>query len=322
MSHLSEGRLHAYLEGECVPAEAEAVERHVEECPGCAARLEEARESIEGASELLSHLEPRPTPAPAWRELEERAAARRGDDGSARWWRPALAWAATVALAFGVGWYAAPPGGLAPEQSRVALSDQRVRDDRPGLREGRREAQRAPSRTEADAPEPGPDASRAQAAAPRAREERERAEGEALDTAAGRAASSEVRVRTLPIRAEEAALWLGGPLRELPGHRRVAVEVGPAALLPGAEAGLPVVRSVYEREGGARVVLYQQPLPAPGAGSGRVEDAFAERPAQAKRAERRAGEEGVYRWRREGYLLAVEGPLSADSLRALARGVR
>jgi hypothetical protein len=100
MSHVDDGTLHAYLDGELAPVEIEQLESHLAGCSGCRARLDEERALIERAARLLGvavppgpdHAAPplhqlRP-PRPVWRRL-----------------RVPLAWAATVVLALGLGWY-------------------------------------------------------------------------------------------------------------------------------------------------------------------------------------------------------------------------
>lgn len=122
MPHIEDGTLHTYLDGECRPAEREAVESHLSVCEACRARLSEARSEIESASGLLSQLEPGPVQGPTWPELEERAAARAGAGGRdtaggrRRGWGPGLAWAASVMIAFGAGWLAHSEG-LVPVRS-------------------------------------------------------------------------------------------------------------------------------------------------------------------------------------------------------------
>ena len=53
MSHVDEGTLHAYLDGELAPVERERVDTHLKGCPACQARLAEERAILERASRLL-----------------------------------------------------------------------------------------------------------------------------------------------------------------------------------------------------------------------------------------------------------------------------
>src|SRR6266702_7658635 len=53
MSHVDEGTLHAYLDGELPTVERAAVERHIAECATCRANLAEERALLERATALL-----------------------------------------------------------------------------------------------------------------------------------------------------------------------------------------------------------------------------------------------------------------------------
>jgi len=100
MSHVDDGTLHAYLDGELSPPEAQGVEVHLAQCPGCRGRLEEERALITRAGELLALAAPPDRELPPFRAGDVQPPTR-------LWWqvRLPLAWAATVALAFGIGTY-------------------------------------------------------------------------------------------------------------------------------------------------------------------------------------------------------------------------
>jgi len=118
MSHVDDGTLHAYLDGELTPAEAQAVEAHLAQCPDCRGRLEEERALIARAGELLALATPPDRALPPFRS---------GDVRPPRilWWQVRLpvAWAATVLLALGIGTYLG---------SWSAASRQRVVTDQAG----------------------------------------------------------------------------------------------------------------------------------------------------------------------------------------------
>jgi anti-sigma factor RsiW len=105
MSHVDEGTLHAYLDGQLSEGQRREVEAHLAACTECQARLEQATALAQRVSELMAELEPGPVQAPAWREIEARAAARRPGTPRRSWVRPSLAWAASIAVAFAVGWF-------------------------------------------------------------------------------------------------------------------------------------------------------------------------------------------------------------------------
>ena len=100
MSHVDDGTLHGYLDGELSPAEAQGVDAHLAQCPACRGRLEEERALITRAGELLALAAPPDRELPPFRAGDIKPASR-------LWWqvRLPLAWAATVALALGIGSY-------------------------------------------------------------------------------------------------------------------------------------------------------------------------------------------------------------------------
>lgn len=123
MPHLDEGTLHALLDNELDATVRITTERHLEGCGSCRERFDIERALRRDASELLASLAPGSIDAPPFAELAARAtlrdggetapsagapAAARRDHPAARGWIPALAWAATVAFAFGLGWLVAP----------------------------------------------------------------------------------------------------------------------------------------------------------------------------------------------------------------------
>jgi Putative zinc-finger len=98
MSHVDEGTLHAYLDGELAPVERERVDTHLKGCPACQARLAEERAIIERASRLLGMATPPERAIPPLHQLRRPPVVWR--------LRRPLAWAATVVLAVGLGWLA------------------------------------------------------------------------------------------------------------------------------------------------------------------------------------------------------------------------
>ena len=122
MSHVDEGTLHAYLDGELSGAERAQLEAHLTECAACRGRLAEERGLIERADRLLTLAElptghtHRPPPA-APRVQSPR-----------RWPRLVVpaAWAASIALAFVSGWLLRPTpqrtGNAADETKQIAAT--------------------------------------------------------------------------------------------------------------------------------------------------------------------------------------------------------
>ena len=122
VSHVDEGTLHAFLDGELPAGERAQVESHLVECAACRNRLTEERGLIERADRLLTlaalptgHTHrppPASAPAPSLRR------------------RPRLtvsaAWAASIALAFLTGWMLRPTaqvtGKAAEETKQIAAA--------------------------------------------------------------------------------------------------------------------------------------------------------------------------------------------------------
>ena len=100
MSHVDDGTLHAYLDGELAPAEAQGVDAHLAQCPACRERLDVERALIARAGELLALAAPPECELPPFRAGHVKPPAR-------AWWRvrQPLAWAATVVVALGIGTY-------------------------------------------------------------------------------------------------------------------------------------------------------------------------------------------------------------------------
>jgi hypothetical protein len=98
MSHVDDGILHAYLDGELSAVERARLEAHLAECSACRTRLEEERALIGRAAQLLAVAAPPERAAPPLGRLGRGRARRR--------FVVPLTWAATVALALMTGWYA------------------------------------------------------------------------------------------------------------------------------------------------------------------------------------------------------------------------
>lgn len=395
MSHVSDGALHAYLDGESSEAQREEIERHLADCAACRERLEEATALGEGASELLAELEPVGVRAPSWREIEERAEARRAAPPRRSWARIGLAWAASIAIAFGVGWFSqlqmeSPRGGALTgrrmEAPAAAVEPSREMAARIRGQVSSVESDRPMAEAKAEMPEAVPTTTPAAGAgevagATRASEQVRQAETEQMlaadedlpvsrdttqlarktversdDAAVGREAPAaapeevdrvaELREATdaaafdrarrdfraqniaaaegladtpnlaatgsgfVSISEEAAPRWLGVQLLMLPDLERVRVEAGPAAVLESGLAGRVAIRQVYRTDSGDELVLTQQ-----WTGDLKPEETeptLVVEPSGLK----------SYHWTRPGYRLALEGPVSADSLRALAERVR
>ncbi len=118
MRHVTDGELHAYLDGALdalAEGRGEEVRNHLDSCSACRERLDDERGIREGAQRLLDASAPVEENIPPFEELRLRARALEGSAGDKT---PSedrlsyrgplrgmpLAWAATVVLALGVGW--------------------------------------------------------------------------------------------------------------------------------------------------------------------------------------------------------------------------
>jgi hypothetical protein len=168
MSHVDAGQFHAWLDGEMTERETQRLEEHLAQCDACNAVLEEEARLHAKAGHLM--VDVAATATPAWKDVLARA----GDAGEAA--QPAgpasrgvgapvlrrLAWAASVALAFALGWYvrvdvgdprrvvvqapspqeeAAAPAPTAPAPAAPAPTRKRLlADSNPGAARAEREA--------------------------------------------------------------------------------------------------------------------------------------------------------------------------------------
>jgi hypothetical protein len=115
MRHITDGELHAYLDGaldHLAGGRGDEVREHLETCSACRERLQDEGGVREGAQRLLDLSAPGEIPLPSFEELRARAEASEDSGGGERalphrrglFRGMTLAWAATVVLALGVGW--------------------------------------------------------------------------------------------------------------------------------------------------------------------------------------------------------------------------
>jgi hypothetical protein len=328
MSHVDDGTLHAYLDGELTPVERERTEGHLAGCAACRARLEEERTLIERASRLLGLAAPPERPAPPLHELRQ---PRRGGAG----FRLPLAWAATVALAIGIGWYARGFRGPRASDGQMA----RVALDTPAA------APAAASPTPSTPPSPPPSPTRARSAL--------RHDEAPAPTSLATATADRVTRESVDQR-QHAAQPVAPPVAKAAPEVRGAVEAGRAAANAGAAAPSEALKDADLRRSAAwpvvgpeqaRQVLGMDPAAIPGLPiralrrnpadsseivveqlvGGAVVSLFERRgdrrEREAQPALGYAANERLARYVRS-LRVEIEGALSADSLSALLGSIR
>ena len=108
MPHTDDGTLHTHLDGELTPAEAAELQSHLATCAACRERLDAARMVRDRAHAILRRADPPPVTMPDFATLRARqTVASTPSPTPQRTSRGlVLAWAASVAVALGAGWFA------------------------------------------------------------------------------------------------------------------------------------------------------------------------------------------------------------------------
>ena len=343
MSHVDEGTLHAYLDGELPSAERATLEAHLEGCATCRANLTEERGLRERASAVLGSARPAERPAPPLEQL------RREPNRSPWRVRRSFAWAASIALALGLGYSLRTPGASAPLQTPaepLALAQHRAESTREEKSQSQIQshvqapapAQRRPNdRRQARAADElvARDAPRTDSAAQVAIQVR----GAAVAPAAQRLADSIGVEAKVADRSAAPSLFVdGAPASRLAStawpviNRRLATSIlgeEPVGLpglatrafrrAPGTD-GTVVVEQVLDSS--TVIQIFQRPAyPYDSSGSGDINESRSRPRAYA--SEDRARERSSLRFGRfvRGLRVEITGPLSADSLNRLLEQV-
>jgi hypothetical protein len=267
MSHVDDGTLHAYLDGELLPVERAGLEAHVAECAACRGRLEEERALIERASNLLGLAQPPERSAPPLHQLRPPRLTWR--------LRVPLAWAATVVFALGIGYYVGgrdiPAASRAPTlpesdaQNAPAVDSAATlarQEDGLVVKAARQLAARpqarvaAPARKEA-APEPQMYIDGAPL-----RSERESASVGLRSSAAADSAAAQSGVIT--IQPRDAARRAATPAAQAPAPAIAEAIVTTGSNLAEARGRLVATQWPIIRRGPARDILGAEPLGIPG----------------------------------------------------------
>jgi hypothetical protein len=132
MRHVTDGELHAFLDGalDLLPeGRGEEIRDHISECSVCRERLQDEDLIRSQAADLLAEPDLSAVSYPTFEELRERAEAPASgpsalldeEDARVRYRGPLrglpLAWAATIVLALGVGWMGAQMSSTPPSRT-------------------------------------------------------------------------------------------------------------------------------------------------------------------------------------------------------------
>ncbi len=297
MSHVDDGTLHAYLDGELAPAEAQGVDAHLAQGPACRSRVDEERALIARADELLGLAAPPDRAVPPFRAGDLKPPVR-------LWWqvRLPLAWAATVTVALGIGMYLG--GGVLPRRAPRPAAEARL-DTAPRL------AARAPQAKQRAAPGQGA----ATPAAPPVPLERDalRQSAAVAANAPGHAPLSEPVAPSFaaPISLDSARLLLGQDPLALPDV--------PIRALRRERALGEVVIVVEQALDSSTVIELRERRPLSVALAEVVATGAAERRKSARYDSAAAG---MVRAPPPSLRVAISGPLPADSLKQLLQRLK
>ncbi len=306
MSHVDEGTLHAYLDGELPSGDRATLEAHVAQCATCRTALADERALRDRASAVLGRARPLERPTPPFEQIR-RTPARRP-------WhvRMPFAWAASIVLALGVGYLLRGPGRESPAADKQQpIAAEPIVAQPMVIAENRSARAPAPSREKATTrrPPPAPAADLAASTVAVTESARERTPDSLardqspvfrLDGVVVRGAAPAPALGPAPSRGSAwpvitrvaAGALLGTDPVGLPGLPTRAIRLGP-------EAGGVVVEQALDS---ATVIqIFQRPASAAG--------------AKAVRSDRLARFIG-------GLRVEIAGPVSLDSLNRLLNQVQ
>jgi anti-sigma factor ChrR (cupin superfamily) len=257
MSHVDEGTLHAYLDGELPSTEKAVLEAHLAECATCRERLVEERALVERASALLGSARPIERAAPPLEQL------RRSPPRSPWHVRTPFAWAASIAIALGIGYsLRSPSARLEPAATPPQPTASALYSDAPVATVATQEEKRA-----APAPEQRLQASRRRAES-RADELAQTTEQASVDKAGAGAESTVAGVVVIqpPVQLRNAA---PGAVAAAPSAAGDSVRMDAAFVVSGARAayvprGLVATEWPVISRGVAASLLGAKPVGLPG----------------------------------------------------------
>lgn len=321
MSHVDEGELTAYADGAYRVDDPVALRigEHLSTCDNCRTRLELAHALRDRAQAILSYATPARVTAPAFETLEAQIAPppRKPHGGFP------LAWAASILLALGLGWFGRgfwqnPPAlrDAAPPAAAVAQTESRAAP--PTVAQAETDARvSGPAPASANTPAPAP--SHAPQPAPAGLGARRAANDAVRDRVAVGAAESGIEAG----RASAAATGGAEHITAAEAERR-GLEIPRVPELAIARVVLrgdtsEVIQSLPD---GTLVTLTVTPDLDAAALQQRARVEAAAPPAAAAPQLSKTAEAQPVMVRVRGKVVQVSGGLSADSLRALAARIR
>lgn len=343
MFHLNEETLEKLVSGSATASDVQRIRRHVGDCRACARRLEEWRDNFAEVDEVFPELtlmdEPSTTVTPGGLVVIPSSVPGRRfalDFASALW---IMALLMALLVGYGASRLRSSNGGLSALDAGEGSMTRSpvVRDSvRMTLSADTPSSAPVPIRPPAQ-PEPRP-AQTATVAADTATRDNptvrttEKPPARPPVPAASRAqpaptppppANEELAISPnfRSVRVSEAARRLGGRIRLLNGLEPDHIELGPSAAVPGAQAGLDVVRVVYRTPDGGSILLDQQLIPADSSGFRPIDDPTLETGQTAYGTAPNGV--SVATWLdEEGYRMSLVVLAPVDSLRKLVQRVQ
>ena len=335
MSHVDEGELVAYADG-AYPAEhpdAQRIAAHLTECGDCRTRLAQ-QETLRGrAAAILAYAAPASVRAPAFETLQQET----------RQARPRrtipLAWAATIVLAAGLGWFGRGMWQYQPRGAETASMEAAAPAPAPAELQTQTPTQMppqpvAPAVQQADA-RVGSGQSAAANGAPGPTDARRQTQRTELAEAAveeveaeGRVVTGSVAASDMARRTQTAAPPAAPPPAPVVANAERPLVAREVQLAHPAITGLPVKSVVTERD----TTIVEQTLPdgktirltIMAAAVTEMREAAKSRAANdvASQSAAAAAAPAYVTITLGGRIIRVQGAVSNDSLRALARQIR
>ena len=335
MSHVDEGELVAYADG-AYPADHPAAQRivqHLSECADCRTRLAQ-HETLRGhAAAILAYATPASVRAPAFETLQQEPHPVR------RRRSIPLAWAATIVLAAGLGWFgrgmwqyqprAADTVSMQAEGPAVPPSGLQTQTPGQMPQPAGRAMQQAQVRSGRGEPDPGAPPTSQRSARRQQRAELAEAAIEEVETQKGRASGSVATSDMAMSGAQTAASPAAPPPAPVAAHAERPLALRQVQLSHPVIPGLPVKSVITEGD----TTIIEQTLPDGKmiqltimAATTEMREAAKSRAASDVARESTAGAAAAM----PGHVtvtvgsrvIRLQGAVSSDSLRALARQIK